>query len=155
MTRALYPGSFNPFTRGHLDIVARALRMFDEIVICIGVNIHKPDSISAAEQTKRHLDTLFEGFPIRVVVNDRLTIDMVRQWEADCIIRGVRNVSDFEYEKTLAETNALIGGAETILLCARPELSCLSSSMVRELAHFGYDTSRYLATREDIMKMLD
>ncbi len=150
MKRALYPGSFNPFTKGHLDIVARGLRLFDHIVICIGVNINKPESVEKAEQTCAHLRMLFDGYPVSVVTNSGLTADMVRREEAVCVIRGVRSGMDYEYEKTMADTNMAIADVETVMLCARPELSSVSSSMVRELAHFGHDVSPYIATREDV-----
>lgn len=150
MKKALYPGSFNPFTKGHLDIVARGLRLFDRIVICVGVNISKPESIESAGRICAHLTSLFEGYPVSVVTNAGLTADMVRREEACCIIRGVRSGVDYEYEKGMSDTNMAIAGVETVMLCARPELSSVSSSMVRELTHFGYDVSSFIATREDV-----
>ena len=154
MRKALYPGSFNPFTRGHLDIVARALHMFDRIVVCIGVNISKPESVASAEERCRYLSEIFEGYPVSVTMSAGLTAEVVAESEACCIVRGVRGVADFEYERTLADTNLTLFGVDTLLLSARPELAIVSSSMIRELQHFGVDVSAYMVTSEDVREML-
>lgn len=154
MRIALYPGSFNPFTRGHLDIVARALQLFDRVVICIGVNVNKPESAKSAETTCRYLSEIFAGFPVSVTVSSGLTAKEVARTGACCIVRGIRGVTDFEYERTLAETNMSLFGVDTLLLCARPELSIVSSSMVRELEHFGVDTGAFTVTAGNVREML-
>ncbi|MDE6294711.1 MAG: pantetheine-phosphate adenylyltransferase [Muribaculaceae bacterium] len=154
MRKALYPGSFNPFTRGHLDIVARALRVFDHVEVCIGVNINKAGSAETAGLTRRYLSEIFDGYPVSVTVSSGLTARAVADGGACCIVRGVRGVTDFEYERTLAETNLSIFGVDTLLLCARPELSIVSSSMVRELEHFGVDVNGWLVTADDVREIL-
>ena len=141
---ALFPGSFNPFTIGHADIVERALRLFDNVVVAIGYNISKGDNGIAARQEA--IARLYAGEP-RVIVEtySDLTVDMARRHDATAIVKGVRSVKDFEYEREQAELNSLIGdGIETILLPARPELAAISSTAVRELQHFGHDVTPFL-----------
>lgn len=155
MRTAVYPGSFNPFTKGHLDIVARALRLFDRVIIAVGYNVRKPGAADAASATYDTLADLFKGFDrVECRLYSGLTADFVAETDACCIIRGVRNASDFDYEKPMADTNAAIAGVETVLLPADPALSFVSSSMIRELRHFGRDTSRFEASREDVADAL-
>lgn len=140
---AIFPGSFNPFTIGHADIVERGLEIFDRIVIAVGYNAGKPaaDAEAAAEEI-RHI---YSGrSEIEVVVYSCLTIQLARQMGAGFIIRGVRSVKDFEYERDLATVNMQLSGIESVILFSRPELAALSSSMVRELAAYGQDVSPYL-----------
>lgn len=140
---AIFPGSFNPFTRGHADIVERGLRLFDRIVIAVGYNINKPATdAEAAAEAIRHL---YEGRPeVEVVVYSCLTVQLARQVGAQFILRGVRSVKDFEYERDLATVNMQLSGIESVILFSRPELSTLSSSMVRELSAYGEDVTPYL-----------
>ena len=155
MRTAVYPGSFNPFTKGHLDIVARALRLFDKVIIAVGYNVRKQGAADAASATYDSLSALFKGFDrVECRLYSGLTADLVAETEACCIIRGVRNAADFDYEKPMADTNAAIAGVETVLLPADPSLSYVSSSMIRELRHFGRDTARFEASREDVARAL-
>lgn len=152
---AVYPGSFNPFTIGHLDIVSRALRMFDRIVIAVGYNISKPGAEECARENIVSLSKLFVDEPrVEVVGYSCLTVDLVKKLGACCIIRGVRSVSDFESEKRMGDVNRILGDVETVLLTASPQLSAISSSMVRELRHFGKDVSEFLPTREYVGEIL-
>ncbi len=140
---AIFPGSFNPFTRGHADIVERGLRLFDRVVIAVGYNINKPaaDAEAAADAIRR----LYDGHPrVEVVVYSCLTVQLARQVGAQFILRGVRSVKDFEYERDLATVNMQLSGIESVILFSRPELSALSSSMVRELSAYGEDVTPYL-----------
>lgn len=142
---ALYPGSFDPFTLGHLSIAERALKLFDRVVIAIGCNIAKhPEGI--AESRLNAIRNCFSSEPrIEVATYEGLTIDYARSIGACAIVRGVRGISDFEYEKTLADVNRdLDSEIETVFLPAIPALAHVSSSTVRELIAHGQDASRYL-----------
>lgn len=144
MKTAIFPGSFDPFTIGHKDITDRALQIFDRVVIGVGCNENK---MSAGDVKKRVevISDLYSSEPrVHVESYSGLTVDFAARHEAGFIIRGLREVKDFEYERNLADTNATISGIETVFLVARPELGFISSSMVRELQHYGYDTSRFL-----------
>ena len=150
MRTAIFPGSFDPFTIGHKDIADRALGIFDHLVIAIGYNIHKTagDSIS---RRIAEIEEIYSGNPrVSVEAYTGLTVDFARRRDAAFIVRGLREVKDFEYERSLADTNAAISGIETVFLTARPELGFVSSSMVRELAAHGYDTSRFLPGRNGV-----
>ncbi len=141
---ALFPGSFDPFTRGHESIVRRALPLFDKFVIAIGVNADKR-SFMSMEQRKALIEDVFKDDPrIEVISYSGLTVDVAREVSAKFIVRGVRLIQDFENEKHLAEVNRDISGIETILLYTLPEYSHISSSIVRELYRYGQDVSVYL-----------
>ncbi len=141
---ALFPGSFDPFTRGHESIVRRALPLFDKFFIAIGVNADKRSFLSR-EKRKAMIESLFKDDDrIQVIEYTGLTVDVAREVGAGFIVRGVRLIQDFENEKHLAEVNRDLTGIETILLYTLPEYSHISSSIVRELYHYGQDVSRYL-----------
>ena len=146
MRTGIFVGSFNPFTVGHDSIVARVLPLFDRLVIgVVGDQVHKPDMPSADERVKAISDLYADESAIEVKPYYGLAVDFARQEGARYIVKGVRSVKDFEYEREQADINRQIGdGIETILLFAEPQLSSLSSSMVRELQHFGVDVSPYL-----------
>lgn len=148
--KAFFPGSFNPFTKGHLDILARGLRLFpDGVVVGIGFNEHKT-SHAQVEATLIEIRRLLDGIPaVEVLAYSGLTVEAVRKAGAEVMLRGFRNAIDAEYERSLADTNRLISGIDTVLLPTLPELSPISSSMVRELAHNGYDVSPYIPTPEE------
>lgn len=140
----LLPGSFDPFTKGHADLVERGLQLFDSIVIAIGYNKNKEGWIPVEERV-RALKALYAHEP-RVTVESYtgLTVDFARQCGAMAILRGVRTVKDYEYEIQLADVNKQLTGIETLLLLANPQYSSVSSSVVRELAHFGKDIQSFL-----------
>lgn len=140
---ALFAGSFNPFTLGHQSIVDRTLNISDKVIIGFGYNIEKPDPYMDAN-IERVLKLYACNPRVSVAKYCGLTVDFAKECGADFLVRGVRNISDFEYERNLAETNLRISGIETILLPTLPELSFISSSMVRELRHFGRDVSEFL-----------
>lgn len=139
----LFSGTFNPFTIGHESIVERILKICDNVVIGFGINMDKPnDEINANIERTR---ALYDGNPrVKVMNYSGLTVDFAKECGALFMVRGVRNVSDFEYERNLAEINYRISGIETFLLPALPELSYISSSMVRELKYYGKDISEFL-----------
>ena len=144
MNKGLFVGSFDPFTIGHDSIVRRALPLFDHIIIGVGVNERKKSMLDAEERVKR-IKRLYADEPkIEVRAYSDLTIDFARREQATYIIKGVRSVKDFEYEREQADVNRLLSGVETIFLYAEPQLSSISSTMVRELQHFGRDISEFL-----------
>ncbi len=144
MNKGLFVGSFDPFTIGHASIVRRVLPLFDHIIIGVGVNERKKYMLDAEERVMR-IKRLYADEPkIEVKAYSDLTIDFARREQATYIIKGVRSVKDFEYEREQADVNRLLSGVETIFLYAEPQLSSISSTMVRELQHFGRDISEFL-----------
>lgn len=144
MKTAVFPGSFDPFTIGHKDIADRALKIFDRLIIGVGYNILKGESENVRQRVK-DIEELYSGnHNVEVESYSGLTVDFAKRHNADFIVRGLREVKDFEYERNLADTNSAISGIETVFLIARPELGYISSSMVRELRANGYDASRFL-----------
>ena len=140
----IFTGSFDPFTVGHDDILRRALPLFSRIVIGVGVNERKQYMLSAEERCAA-IRRIYEGEEkIEVKAYSDLTVDFARREGAAYIIKGVRSVKDFEYEREQADINRQLSGVETLLLYSDPRFSSVSSSMVRELIHFGQDVSRYL-----------
>lgn len=144
MKRAIFPGSFDPFTIGHYDIVLRGLQLFDEIIIGIGHNINKHNAFPLEERINA-IQSAFKGEPrVQVMAYDGLTIDFAAEQQAQFILRGVRSVQDFEYERNIAEANKQLSGIETILLYTRPEYAHISSTLLRDLHAHGKDISQYL-----------
>lgn len=140
----IFTGSFDPYTIGHDDILRRALPLFDRIVIGIGVNERK-SYMQSAEERMKTIKAIYADEPkVEVKTYNDLTIDFARRENASYIIKGVRSVKDFEYERDQADINRQLSGIETLLLYADPRYSAVSSSMVRELIHFGQDVSRFL-----------
>ena len=145
----IFVGSFNPFTIGHDSIVRRALPLFDRLVIgVVGDNVHKPDMPSVEERIKAINDLYADEQHIVVKAYHGLAMDFAKAEGAQFIVKGVRTVSDFEYEQWQADFNRRLGGIETILLYTEPELASVSSSALRELSHFGVDVSPYLPKRK-------
>lgn len=147
----IFVGSFNPFTIGHDSIVRRALPLFDRLVIgVVGDHVQKP-GMRSAEERLQAIARLYEDEPrIEVRTYYGLAVDLARSVGAHYIIKGVRSVKDFEYEREQADVNRQLtnGEVETLLLYSEPQLSSISSSMVRELEHFGVDTSDYLPKKK-------
>jgi len=127
-----------------MSIVSRGLELLDEVVIAIGINDSKRTYFTV-EQRLEMLRDLFRDNPrIRVVSYDSLTIDLAKQWNARFILRGIRSVNDFEYEKTIADVNRKLSGVETIILFTEPELNHISSTIVRELLRFGHSVDEFV-----------
>lgn len=144
MTKAIFPGTFDPFTIGHYSVVKRALTFIDEIVIGIGINENK-NTYFPIEKREEMIKELYRNEPrIKVRSYNCLTIDFAKEVDANLIIRGIRTVKDFEYEETIADINRKLTGIETILLFTEPELTCVSSTTVRELLRYGKDVSMFL-----------
>ncbi|MBO4945330.1 MAG: pantetheine-phosphate adenylyltransferase [Muribaculaceae bacterium] len=141
----IFPGSFNPFTLGHLSIVERALPLFDRLVIAVGVNANKATDPRELEARLEAIRRATSGMPgVEVASYSGLTVDFARETGASFIVRGVRSVADFEYERQIADVNRTLTGIETVLLLATPELASVSSSIVRELQAYGCDVTKFL-----------
>lgn len=141
---ALFPGTFDPFTRGHYSVVERALNLFDEVIIAIGVNALKKPMFTADERVAM-LQQLYADEPrVRVVAYSGLTVDLAQEYGARFMLRGVRSVVDFEYEKSIADVNRDISGVETVLMFTQPQYAHISSSVVRELLSYGRNVEAYL-----------
>ncbi len=150
MRKAIFPGTFDPFTIGHYSVVKRALTFMDEVIIGIGVN-EKKKTYFPIEKRVEMIRRLFADEPrIRVAAYDGLTVDFAREQGAGFIIRGIRTVHDFEYEETIADVNRKLAGVETILLFTEPELTSVSSTIVRELLHYQKDVTPFLPEGMDI-----
>lgn len=144
MRRAIFPGTFDPFTIGHYSVVNRALTFMDEVVIGIGINENKKTWFPTEKRVDM-IRQLFADEPrVKVDSYDGLTIDFAKAKEAQFIVRGIRTVHDFEYEETIADINRKLAGIETILLFTEPELTSISSTIVRELLQFGKDVTPFL-----------
>lgn len=145
MKKAIFPGTFDPFTKGHQDIVARALGIFDNIIIAIGNNSSKK-TMQSAEERKTFIEKLYSGNKqVQVEIYEGLTIDFCRSVGATYIVRGVRSTSDFEYEQVVAQANkSMLPEVETVFLLARPELLHISSSVVRDVLTNGGDAKVFL-----------
>ncbi len=149
MRTGVFVGSFDPFTVGHDSIVTRALGLFDRLVIgVVGDQVHKPDMVPATERM-RAIQELYADEPrIEVRPYYGLAVDFAKEQGAYYIIKGVRSVKDFEYEREQADINRQISGIETVLLFAEPQYASVSSSMVRELQHFGRNVDEFLPKKK-------
>lgn len=133
MRRALFPGSFDPITLGHLDIIKRGVKLFDEVIVAIGVNSEKKYMFSL-EDRKRFLEETFKDEPkVKIMTYKGLTIDFCKEINAQFILRGLRNPADFEFEKAIAHTNRKLSKIETVFLLTAARTSYISSSIVREV----------------------
>ena len=137
MKIAVFPGSFDPITLGHYDIIKRSIPLFDKIIVAIGVNADKKYMFSL-EDRKRFIEESFADEPsISVVVYEGLTIDLCKKMNAKFILRGLRNPADFEFEKAIAHTNRKLSKIETVFLLTAAKTSYISSSIVRDVLRNG------------------
>lgn len=142
--KVIFPGSFDPFTIGHANLVERAVRLFDEVIIAVGYNEQKTGWLPVEERV-RALRGYYSAMPqVRVESYTGLTVDFAQAQEARFILRGVRSVKDYEYELGIADINARLADVETVVLLADPTISGISSSVVRELHRFGRDITPWL-----------
>ena len=140
----LFAGTFDPYTRGHHALVERALEMFDKVVVAVGHNLGKNCMFSLEERVSA-IEKVYAGNDrVSVAVYDTLTMDFARSVGAVALLRGVRSVKDFEYERDIADINLRLGGMDTVLLISEPEYASVSSSVVRELMKYGKDVSALL-----------
>lgn len=146
---ALMAGTFNPYTVGHDAIVRRGLQLFDRIVIAIGINRLKmeanPSLAIDVDSRVQAIRQCYTNEPrVQVIISNGLTVDVAREHGAQFLLRGVRSVKDFEYERDMADLNRQLGGLETVTLYAEPQMAAISSSAVRDIAAYDHDISQFL-----------
>ena len=141
MRRAACPGSFDPVTNGHLDIIARAATLFDEVVVAVGVNRSKNRLFTPEERIEMLTETCADFDNVRIDGFDGLLTDFCKQHDVHAIVKGLRAVSDFDYELQMAQMNSSLADIETVFVPTSPEYSFLASSLVKEVATFGGDVS--------------
>jgi len=152
MTRiAVFPGSFDPFTRGHESIVKRVLPLFDKVIVAIGVNTHK-QYYFPLEKRKEWIAHTFKGYPTVVVDSfSGLTIDYCRKMHAKFIVRGLRTTTDLEFEKAIAQMNkSMADDIETLFILPTPELSAINSTIIRDIVRNGGDASPFVPEGIDL-----
>jgi len=141
MRRAIFPGSFDPLTLGHSDIIMRGVTLFDELIIAIGINAEKKYMFSLKER-KEFVEKAFEGISkIKIMTYEGLTVNFCKEVNADFILRGLRNPADFEFEKAIAHTNRKLSEIETVFLLTASNTSYISSSIVRDVIRNDGDYS--------------
>lgn len=151
--RAVCPGSFDPVTHGHLDVIRRASATFDHVTVACMRNVSKRGGLFELEERLEMLEEVTADLPnVSLAVFKGLLVEFAKENEISVIVKGLRAVSDFEYELQMAQMNRSIGGIETLFLSANPEHSFLSSSLVKEVARFGGDVSAFVP--EKVMKRL-
>ena len=158
MKKAIYPGSFDPVTNGHLEIIKRASLLFDQLIVLISVNPNKNTSFTLDERADLLRRVCYDIPNVRIDSCSGLIVDYFKENDCDIIVKGLRAMSDFETEFQMAHVNKhLCPGAETVFLCADSQSTYLSSSMVKQIAAFGGDISPFVpdAIKEDIIKRLD
>ena len=148
---AVFPGSFDPVTKGHEEIVRRASHMFDEIIVAIGINTSKA-ALFSAEQRMKWVSAAFGDIPnVRVEMYEGLTVDFCKKQQANYILRGVRSVADFEYERAIASMNkSLSSGVETVVLFSDAQWISVSSTIIREIVKNKGDVSQFLPSGVDV-----
>ena len=149
MKTGLFTGSFDPFTIGHQSIVARVLPLFDKIVIGVGVNERKKYMYSAEVRVKEIAELYADNPKVEVRAFNDLAVDFAHREGAWFFVKGVRSVKEFEYEREQADINRMMGGIETLLVFAEPQHASVSSSLVRELIHFGKNAEMFLPKRKN------
>ncbi len=143
---ALFAGSFDPFTRGHEDIVLRGLRVFDEVIVAIGYNSTKSNRYFPIETMIEKIESTFKNHPnIKVLTYSELTAEFARKHKAKFLLRGVRNTTDFEYENSISQINKKLNTElESVFLITTPQLAWISSSVIRDVHRYGGDVSEFL-----------
>jgi len=142
---AIFPGSFDPFTKGHEDIVLRGLQLFDEIIIAIGYNSKKKHYFDV-EMMKSKIESTFGSFPqVQVIIYDELTAKLAEKYDARYLLRGLRNTTDFEYENSISQVNKHLNSQlESVFLITSPQYASISSTIIREVHKYGGDVSDFL-----------
>ena len=152
MNKAIFPGSFDPITLGHVDIINRGVTLFDEVIIAIGENTSK-NYMFSLEERKRFIEATFKNNPkVSVVSYSGLTTDFCQEIGVDFILRGLRNPADFEFEKAIAQTNRHLSTLETVFLLTSAQTSFISSSIVREIIRFDGDYQKLVPNSVRVKK---
>jgi pantetheine-phosphate adenylyltransferase len=152
--RAVCPGSFDPVTNGHLDIIGRASRLYDEVIVAVLVNKAKATMFDLDERIEM-LREVGAGYPnVTVAASDGLLVDFCREWSAEVVVKGLRAISDFDYELQMSQMNHSLAGVETLFMPTSPLYSFLSSSLVKEVAAYGGDVSG-LVPEQVLHRLLD
>ena len=142
---ALFPGSFDPFTKGHYDIVIRGLKLFDEIIVAIGQNTKKQRYFPLELMIEKITETFENEDKIKVVTYNELTASYVKQFDARYLLRGLRNTTDFEYENSIAQVNKVLNSdLESVFLITSPEYAAINSSIIREVHRYEGDINEFL-----------
>ena len=152
MKKAIFPGSFDPITLGHVDIINRGVTLFDEVIVAIGENSSK-NYMFTLEERKRFIEDTFKDNPkVSVVSYSGLTTDFCKEIGVDFILRGLRNPADFEFEKAIAQTNRHLSTLETVFLLTSAQTSFISSSIVREIIRFDGDYQKLVPNSVRVKK---
>lgn len=143
---AIFPGSFDPYTLGHHDIVMRSLNLFDEVIIGIGYNSTKKSRYFEIDNMVKKVESVYENTPgVKVIVYNELTSTLAKKHDAQFLIRGLRNTTDFEYENTISQMNRYLNAElETVFLITSPRYAAISSTIIREVHRFGGDVRDFL-----------
>ncbi|MFZ4581502.1 MAG: pantetheine-phosphate adenylyltransferase [Paludibacter sp.] len=144
MKRAIFPGTFDPFTIGHYSIVKRGLNIFEEIIIGIGNNQSKKTLFTIEKRIEMIQKAFADEKRVKVIAYASLTVDFAKEVDAGFILRGLRSVGDFEYERTIGDTNRILTGIETVILFTEAEYAHISSTVARDLISYGKDISSFL-----------
>ena len=144
MKRAIFPGTFDPFTIGHLDILEKSIKIFDEVIIAIGKN-HDKKTMYTVDKRKEFIELVTSKYQnTKVMTYDGLTVDFCKKTNSNFIVRGIRNVGDFEFEKAIARTNRVLSEIETVFLLTSAKTSYISSSIVRDIIENNGDCSKLI-----------
>ena len=144
MKRAIFPGTFDPFTIGHLDILEKSIKIFDEVIIAIGKN-HDKKTMFTVDKRKEFIELVTSKYQnTKVMTYDGLTVDFCKKTNSNFIVRGIRNVGDFEFEKAIARTNRVLSEIETVFLLTSAKTSYISSSIVRDIIENNGDCSKLI-----------
>lgn len=142
---AIFPGSFDPFTKGHKDIVLRSINIFDEVIIGIGHNTNKKRYFDVDLMVNKIEEAFKDHKKVKVIIYDELTAILAKKYNANFLIRGLRNTTDFEYENSISQINKYLNaGLETVFLITSPELAPISSTIIREVHKYGGDVTPFL-----------
>lgn len=150
MNIAVFPGSFDPFTKGHESVVRKGIELFDKVIVAIGSN-SKKTSLFSMESRKKHIQSIFQN-KIEVVDFQCLTVDLCNRFNAKFIIRGIRDTKDFEYENSIAHMNKVLGSIETVFFTTEAEYTFINSSIVREIYLNGGDISSFVTNAENLVR---
>lgn len=143
---AIFPGSFDPFTMGHHDIVIRSLKLFDEVIIGIGYNSTKQNRYFDIDLMVSKIEEVYEGMDsVKVIVYNELTSTLAKKHQANYLVRGLRNTTDFEYENTISQMNRYLNeDLDTVFLITSPPFAAISSTVIREVHRYGGEVSEFL-----------